>query len=145
MQSDYDLFVTDAAPEADRRELEERLNDFNRRETGFRDDRGLSCIVRDSQGNLIAGIDGFTWGGYARVDVVWVEVSRRGSGLGRRLLEAAEDEARARGCATIVVTSHEFQAPGFYEKLGYTRAGQTTETPRGYREFLFQKRLAEVT
>jgi len=137
----FEIVVTHAAPEADRRELEERLNEFNRQTTGFHDDRGLSCIVRDSQGRLIAGIDGFTWGGYARIDVLWVEESRRGLGLGRRLVEAVEQEALTRGCTTIVLTSHEFQAPGFYERLGYSVVGQSSDTPRGYRELLFEKRL----
>ena len=145
MQPDYELVVTATALEADRRELEERLYDFNRRETGFHDGRGLSCFLRDSGGRLVAGIDGFTWGGYARIKLLWVEESHRGLGLGRRLVTTVEDEARARGCTTIVTSSHEFQAPGFYERLGYTLAGQTTETPRGYREFLFEKRLPEAT
>ena len=43
----------------------------------------------------------------------------RGLGLGTRLLEAFEAEARARGCRRVFVTSFTFQAPGFYERAGY--------------------------
>jgi hypothetical protein len=33
-------------------------------------------------------------------------------------LTAFEDEARARGCTRVFVTSFTFQAPGFYERHG---------------------------
>jgi len=136
--------MSDVAIADDRTELEDRLYTFNVESTGFRDARDLSCVVRDSEGTLVAGIDGFTWGGYARVEVLWVSEPLRGKGLGRRLLEAAEEEARERGCTSIVLSSHEFQAPGFYTKLGYHSVGATENTPAGYRELYFQKRLAPI-
>jgi GNAT superfamily N-acetyltransferase len=134
--------ISDVAGAEDRRELEERLNDFNVESTGYRDGRDLSCFLRDAGGTLVAGIDGFTWGGYAYVKLLWVAEPFRGKGLGRRLLQAAEAEARTRGCTTIVLSSHEFQAPNLYAKLGYRRVGATDDTPVGYQEFYFQKRLA---
>ena len=77
----------------------------------------------------------------SRIDTLWVDASLRGQGLGRRLLEAAEVEAARRGCRTIVLDTHEFQAPGLYRKCGYTERGCTDDTPVGARQFFFQKRL----
>jgi GNAT superfamily N-acetyltransferase len=134
--------ISDVVAADDRTELEGRLYAFNVESTGFRDARDLSCLLRDPDGTLVAGIDGFTWGGYAHVEVLWVSEPLRGKGIGRRLLEAAEAEARSRGCTSIVLSSHEFQAPHFYAKLGYRPVGTTEDTPMGYREFHFQKRLA---
>jgi GNAT superfamily N-acetyltransferase len=134
--------ISDAVTDDDRRELEERLHAFNVESTGFRDALDLSCLLRDSEGALVAGIDGFTWGGYAHVEVLWVSEPLRGKGIGRSLLEAAETEARRRGCTSIVLSSHEFQAPGLYMKLGYHPIGATEGTPTGHREFYFQKPLA---
>jgi GNAT superfamily N-acetyltransferase len=136
----WEISIADQASDADVAELREALYEYNREVTGYRDGRSLSCFVRD-EGRLIAGIDGFTWGGYAFVDLLWVHQSVRGDGIGRRLLEAAEAEARARGCVTIVLMTHTFQAPGFYPKFGYEQCGATTDTPVGYGELLFQKRL----
>jgi GNAT superfamily N-acetyltransferase len=137
----FPIHISDVTGADDRRELEERLYAFNVESTGYRDARDHSCFLRDAEGRLVAGIDGFTWGGYAHVELLWVAEPLRGRGLGRRLLEAAEAEASARGCTTIVTSSHEFQAPNLYAKLGYRRVGRTDDTPVGYQEFLFQKRL----
>lgn len=142
MSEEFLIRISNVAGIDDRRELEERLYAFNVESTGYRDPRNLSCFLRDAEGVLVAGIDGFTWGGYAHVEVLWVAEPLRGKGLGTRLLEAAEAEARARGCVTIIVSSHEFQAPNLYSKLGYRQVGATDDTPLGYQDFLFQKRLA---
>jgi GNAT superfamily N-acetyltransferase len=80
-------------------------------------------------------------GGYARVDLLWVDEPLRGRGLGRALLTAAEDEARRRDCRTIVLDTHSFHAPGFYSGLGYAEVGETIDTPIGFTSVTFQKRL----
>jgi GNAT superfamily N-acetyltransferase len=136
-----EITITDTAADHDSAQLRAALHDFNFRTTGYRDGRALSCFMRDADGTLIAGIDGFTWGGYARVDILWVDESRRGWGLGRALLAAAEAEARARGCRTIVLDTHSFQAPGFYPSLGYEHVGTTVDTPVGHTQLFFQKQL----
>ena len=61
--------------------------------------------------------------------------------LGRALLLAAEAEARRRGCATIVLETHSFQAPDFYPAHGYEKVGETTGTPAGHTSLMFQKNL----
>ena len=57
------------------------------------------------------------------------------------LLTAAEEEARRRGCVTIVLDTHSFQAPDLYRRHGYREVGTTTDTPRGHSQTLFQKSL----
>jgi GNAT superfamily N-acetyltransferase len=139
--ADLVIEITDRVDELDRRQLQDRLYDYNARQTGFRDGRFLSCFLRDKGGRLVAGLDGFTWGGYARIEYLWVDETLRGQGLGRRLVAAAEREATARGCETMVVDTHEFQAPDFYPRLGYELVGATHDTPVGYRQFLYEKHL----
>jgi GNAT superfamily N-acetyltransferase len=137
----FDIAISREADEADVAELRDAIHRYNEETTGYHDGAALSCFLREG-GRLIAGIDGFTWGGYARIDYLWVDEPLRGTGLGRRLLVAAEDEARRRGCVSIVIDTHEFQAPWFYTRLGYVLVGTTHDTPRGYRQYLYQKRLA---
>jgi ribosomal protein S18 acetylase RimI-like enzyme len=122
--------------------LREAVEEFNYATTGFRDGRYLVAFVRDDADAMIAGLSGFTWGGYAKVEFLWIAEPYRRAGLGRALLTAAEDEARARGCDQIVLDTHDFQAPGFYQKLGYERCGRTDGTPRGSGQTWFRKSLA---
>ena len=143
--SDWSIVIEDTAAADDERDLRDAVIAFNIRATGHRDGRSLSCFLRDDAGRLVAGIDGFTWGGYGKIEWLWVDEALRGRGLGRRLAEAAIEEARARGCTSLVVDTHTFQAPWLYPKLGFEEIGRTTGTPRGHDQVYFQLALAPVT
>lgn len=125
--------------------LKDRLHDeiyrFNQEATGYRDGRGLSLRVGDASGELIAGLTGWTWGGTGYVDMLWVRAGSRGSGWGSRPLAAAEMEAISRGCTSMVLSSHSFQAPDFYRSRGYLECGSFPEYPIGHCQVHFTKSL----
>jgi GNAT superfamily N-acetyltransferase len=131
----------EGASDAAVRFLEEQVDEFNMATTGFRDARNLALFLRDEAGAIRAGLTGHTWGGCCEVRFFWVRESERGRGLGRMLLAAAEREALARGCDRVVLSSHTFQAPGFYEKQGYSVVGEAKGHPRGYAQVYLQKVL----
>ena len=81
--------------------------------------RELTVRVLDEDGELAAGVSGWTWGVAAGIALTWVREDARSAGLGSRLLADFEAEARARGCGHVFVTSFSFQAPAFYERHGY--------------------------
>ncbi|HET6988690.1 MAG TPA: GNAT family N-acetyltransferase, partial [Kribbella sp.] len=58
------------------------------------------------------------------VDLLHIPVLLRGSGLGGRILQQAEAEARRRGCVSGVVYTISFQAPDFYKRHGWIEFGQ---------------------
>lgn len=120
--------------------LDERLYEFNVAATGLSDGRELALFVRDGTA-LRAGLTGVTWGGCCEIRQLWVHESLRGTGVGRRLMERAEALARERGCQQILVATHSFQAPGFYEKLGFVELSRAPEYPRGHAEILLRKAL----
>ena len=62
----------------------------------------------------------------AQLTALVVAERARGSGVGRRLVEDAEQWARARGAARIVVTTalQRVGAHAFYERLGYSHTGR---------------------
>ena len=122
--------------------LEDRIYEFNVEATGIADGRWLGVLVRDESGALVAGLAGTTWGGCCKVRDVWVRADLRGKGLGTRLLDAAETEARRRGCRQIVLSSHSFQAPEFYRKRGFEVFAVIDDDPVGHREVYLRKRLA---
>jgi GNAT superfamily N-acetyltransferase len=105
-------------------ELDQRLSDeLDRHNTaatpGVEPARELTVRILDDAGALAAGASGWTWGVAAGIAMTWVRDDTRGAGLGARLLAAFEDEARARRCTHVFVTSFTFQAPAFYERHGY--------------------------
>jgi GNAT superfamily N-acetyltransferase len=64
-------------------------------------------------------------------DVAWltalvVDSEARGSGVGRKLVEAAEQVARQAGCVRLSVTTHEqrFDAQAFYLAIGLEQTGR---------------------
>jgi GNAT superfamily N-acetyltransferase len=137
-------WVVDAHPApADVQFLEDQINAFNVAQTGIsgEGDILLSMVVRDDAGQITAGIYGWTWGGCCETRFLWVQPELRGQGYGRSLLQAAEQEARRRGCRQVVLDTHSFQAPGFYQKLGYEIVGVVDEYPRGHKKYYLKKRL----
>jgi ribosomal protein S18 acetylase RimI-like enzyme len=121
--------------------LEEQINQYNVRATGFEDYRPLAIFVQDDQQSLVAGISGYTWGGCCEIDFLWVHPDYRRQGYGRELLQTAETEAANRGCHLVFLNSHNFEAPDFYQRLGYTINGIDENCPKGHSRYHLQKRL----
>lgn len=121
--------------------LEERLYEFNVERTGLDDGEHLAVFVRSEEGSLEAGLFGDTWGGCCKIRDVWIRADLRGRGLGTELLKTAEAEARRRGCSQIVLSSHSFQAPDFYRKLGYETYAVLDDYPVGHQEIYLRKYL----
>jgi GNAT superfamily N-acetyltransferase len=86
---DDDLRIEDHPRREDVQLLDERLYEFNAAASGVDDGRSLAIFVRDGSGAIVAGLHGWTWGGTGFVQAIWVHESRRGRGLGSRLLGAA--------------------------------------------------------
>ncbi|RSS35554.1 GNAT family N-acetyltransferase [Streptomyces sp. WAC08241] len=123
--------------------LEARLDAYNLAATGTTpDDQGeLSVKAVDAEGALVGGLTASTWGGLLSVDLLWVREDSRADGWGSRLLNAAEVEARRRGCDRACVSSYTFQAPGFYERHGYVEKGRVPGVPGGAEDVYLYKEL----
>ena len=136
-------FEADPSP-GDVRFLEDRLYDYNVERTGFADGQWLCIFVRDDAGTIVAGLHGWTWGGGARVQALWVREDLRHHGYGARLLAMAEKEARARGCNRIQLDTFSFQAPRFYQAHGYTVVGTTDDVLPPHTLYHLKKQLSGV-
>jgi GNAT superfamily N-acetyltransferase len=141
MNGELPLLVTDADDEL-RAVLDKEIYAFNVAATGHDDGRMLCLSVRAEDGELLAGLCGWTWGGCGYIEFLWVSGDHRGGGLGTRLLAAAEREIRLRGCGQVALSTHSFQAPGFYRRAGYSECGRTPAYPRGHEQIHLVKRLS---
>jgi N-acetylglutamate synthase-like GNAT family acetyltransferase len=133
--------IREAPDPRDVQYLEDRIDEYNVARTGIADARLLAIVLRDDGDRIMAGLYGWTWGRTCEVRTLWVHERWRSQGLGTRLLEAAEAEARERGALQIVLSTHDFQAPEFYRRLGFEVVGQVEEYPVGFRSIYLRKRL----
>ena len=129
----------------DIRSLDDSLYNYNVEQTGSDDGKWLSIFVRDDTGGIVAGLHGWTWCGACKVERLWVRQDLRRQGYGQRLLAAAEQEARARGCHQLLLDTFSFQAPLFYKKLGFEVIGVVEGFPRPpHSEYHLRKTLTQV-
>jgi GNAT superfamily N-acetyltransferase len=122
-------------------QLGEEIDAFNMAATGSYDGRELFAQVRDKGGALVAGVDGWTWGGTCWIEHLWVRSDHRRRRIASRLLSAIEAEARGRGCNQIGLDTHSFQGPAFYRRHGFEVIGEMPNYPAGFSFFLMRKLL----
>ena len=79
--------------------------------------------------------------GTCEIRYLWVRQDFRKRGYGKGLMEAAEREAITRGCKQIVLDTHSFQAPLFYQRLGFQIIGSHVDYPHGHWKHHLYKEL----
>jgi ribosomal protein S18 acetylase RimI-like enzyme len=136
------LELRDDPSPAELQALDDSVYRFNVEATGFADGRALAVFAHDPAGTRLGGLAGHTWGGTCEIRYLYVEEAARGRGLGRRLLESALREAERRGCAQVVLSTHSFQAPGFYKKHGFVEVARIPDYPRGHSQIWLVRKLA---
>lgn len=119
------------------------LDQFNLEAAGYADRRALAVLVTDpASGKVVGGLTGRTSLGLWFVDLFHLPAAHRGNGLGSRVLKAAEDEARRRGCRSGVLYTLSFQAPDFYVKHGWVVFGRVPCDPVGTCRVFLSKDLS---
>src|SRR3954447_10370837 len=94
--------------------------------------RDLECYVAVDDGDVLGflAMDDDPDEGYL-IDNVAVDPSRRGTGLGRRLLELAEARARARGVDGLALYTHSTMTDNLalYRRIGYVEYARRPSPP----------------
>ena len=135
-----DVLTDDERATAQR--LIDEINAYNLKATGIAEVQELLTVETDGDGELLAGIHGWSWGGTCWIQALWVREDMRRRGLGSRLLAAAENHARRHDCLQLALDTHTFQAPSFYERHGFEVVGELTDYPNGHSKLLLRKRLS---
>jgi ribosomal protein S18 acetylase RimI-like enzyme len=132
--------VTDVRNEQDDAFVASQLGAHNATFT-VRDFKLLRVFARDTNGGIIGGLLADTYWQYLEVHKLWVSEAHRNAGHASRLMNAAEDEARLRGCRHAFLDTFSFQALGFYQKLGYREFGRLEEFSGKHERHYLHKRL----
>ena len=136
------IVLTDAPSAENEAVIRDGLSAYNFDKAGYRDQRPLAILVSDPDtGEVAGGLLGGTSFGLLRIDRFFLPESLRKQGLGTRIIKAAEDEGRRRGCSRALLTTLSFQAPGFYKRQGWEVLAELEGEPPAPSRFLMTKRL----
>jgi GNAT superfamily N-acetyltransferase len=142
-EMNVDVRIDDEVTGDDEKTIVRGLLAFNEAWIGPSNEQPVRFVARDEHG-VVGGLLGHTRWNWLYVAKLWVNERGRGQGIGTRLLIAAEELARSRGCTDASLDTFEYQARPFYEKLGYELFGTLEGYPPGYRQFYLRKRLSAL-
>ncbi|MGE6738674.1 GNAT family N-acetyltransferase [Allorhizobium pseudoryzae] len=118
-----------------------RLSAFNDADVGRSERTPLAVFVRGENGQLLAGISGYTAWGWLYIQWLFVDESLRGQKMANRMLTAAEDEARTRGCHSAWIDTFNPVAEKAYRRQGYEVFGELPDFPVGRTRKFLKKSL----
>ena len=113
---------------------------YNNEKMGKQKYKRLAISLREGN-EIVGGIVGEVWTAVLFIQFFWLEQGLRGTGFGRKLIAAIEDEARRFGAKRSYLDTMSFQAPGFYRICGYKEFGSIEGYPGGVTRHWFTKTL----
>jgi GNAT superfamily N-acetyltransferase len=122
--------------------LDDRLMAFNiaaRPHVGWGKDV-FTVVLKDKSGEVRGGARGVVRMGAVDLQTLWLDKDLRGDGSGARIVQAVEKEAKQRGARAVLLFTYDFQARGFYERLGYSCFG-SFDFPDGVTRFYMARTL----
>ena len=122
-------------------EIGDLISSYNRSNREAAESEPLNIYVEDDSGELMAGLVAETFGNWLEIEYLFVKEEFRGQGIGSKLLQQAESEAKKRNCRYVFVNTYHFQAPNFYQKQGYKEVFTLTDYPYTGQRHYYQKDL----
>lgn len=114
---------------------------YNKQQAGPDNGKHLCFVVKSPDGDVVGGVIGVTYWNWLNIDLMWLTEELRGQGFGQQLLALAEEKGRQRGATHAHLDTFSFQAPGFYQKQGYTVFGELPDFPPGHTRYYMVKEL----
>jgi GNAT superfamily N-acetyltransferase len=102
----------------------------------------INLAIKDDQGKIIGGMLSVLCWNWIEVDILWIDQTFRGTGLGTQLLVRIEEIAKEKKCTFIKLNTFSFQAPEFYIKNGYKEVGVFEDAPLGSKHYYFKKNIS---
>ena len=117
------------------------IRSYNRSKRETAESEPLNLYVEDEHGEIMAGLVAETFGNWLDIEYLFVKEDLRGQGIGSKLLQQAESEAKNRNCRYVFVNTYQFQAPAFYQKYGYKEVFTLKDYPYTGQRYYYQKDL----
>lgn len=135
------ITIPDDPSEEDRQAVGVPLRAYNDRHGGDPRIKSVAILLTDETGEHVGGLWGKTIYDWLFVEWLAVPEEHRGQDWGTVLMREAEKLARASDCIGLWLDTFEFQARGFYEKLGFEVFGTLEDHPVGQRRYFMSKRI----
>lgn len=122
-------------------EIGDLIRAYNRSKREEVESEPLNLYLEDEKGNLMAGLVAETFGNWLEIEYLFVKEELWGQGIGSKLLQRAESEAKKRNCRFAFVNTYQFQAPDFYLSHGYKEVFILQDYPYTGKRYYYQKDL----
>ncbi len=140
---EFEYILIDKENDSFRESIFEPLERFNHAHVGDSGYQPLGVNEVLAGTGTGAGLWGHTANGWLVVELLFIPEDRRAVGVGSRLVKMAETEAILRGCHSSWLDTFDYQAKGFYEKIGYTVFGQLDDYPSGTIRYFLSRKFAD--
>lgn len=90
---------------------------------------------------IIGGAIGYINYNWYFLDLLWIEDIYRGKDIGTTLINNIEEYAQKEKLTGVRMETWNFQAKGFYEKMGYKIYATIEDCPPGTTDYFFMKKL----
>lgn len=125
--------------------IENKITSYNNSKVPFIHEQpfiNLNFCIKDDSGLIVAGITSlmYCWG-MLFVDILAVDEKYYKNGLGSKLLNHVENEAKKLGTTLAHLDTFDFQAKDFYIKHGYEVFGVLDDCPKGHKRYYMKKVL----
>ncbi|CAB1403276.1 MULTISPECIES: GNAT family N-acetyltransferase [unclassified Pseudomonas] len=135
--------LTQSPTEEQRQAILQPLIEYNDARAGISKTEPFALMVKDERGAILGGLYGRVTLRWMFIDLLSVPEQVRGQGIGSKLMAQAQALATEKNCLGIWLDTFDFQAPGFYQKMGFSQFGEIVDYPPGHKRHFFQKRLID--
>ncbi|MDF2939482.1 MAG: hypothetical protein K0R66_124 [Gammaproteobacteria bacterium] len=126
-------------------DLEVLLNGLiahNIEQTPAANDRGnINILIRDETNKIVGGLKSYYYLQALHVDYLYLNKELRHLGYGKKMLALAEVEAKKHHCGLIYLSTFSFQAPAYYQKLGFEIFAEL-DLPTGDKRYYLKKSIS---
>ena len=136
--------INDSPAKEETKAIQEGLNVYNRQQPyGELDvpENDIVVILKDHDETVVGGAITSMKFGVMHLEVLWVDDKYRGLGYGRDLVLEAERIGKEKGYITSQTWTFSFQAPEFYQRIGYKILGIFDGYTDNITEYVLMKRL----
>lgn len=115
----YKILLSENPDPSDVQVLGDGIIAYAKQKKGMAPIRTFAFFIRDENGQIMGGCKGDILYGCMFVSDLWVSEGLRNKGYGSKLMDAAEQYGKEKGCLFAAVNTMDWEALNFYKKLGF--------------------------